>query len=913
MPTIRYSLIVPALLVLCAAMAAAQPADVRISPMDPAVHLLRDDALFQSGASLGGVALVAWGTSVPVAGPDSLRNEVLVQVVRGGRAVGMPTQAHDSDARPFGVAGVVALADRFLVLWNDRRPDARGVHARAFDTSGVAIGPDMLLAAGGALRADSALWLVPDSSGLLLVWADTSGRYYRVPVLPDGGPGASVTEIVQADFNDTLFYDELPGARFVRSPGASRFIHADGTVDARPVADRFLTLPHFVDPDTSIAVLDTVAGKRVLRYYRSVFDTVAVRERVLPVPGFIGGAKIIIAGRDSAGRVCLMVQRAQGFGNGPLANLMMIYVRLTYNEANAIVDSVELFRHDLWTEGNTAGSLWTGSLRWNELKLGDRASARIYVEYEATYIQKRDWIATTNKYSHVILFDSHCRVYRIDPAVEPYAARNVRRLFNVKRAESPDSSVVIAVQDSVSAVRLGVPVPESYRPVPARNPVIADVPGGPIVVWERANAVPMYVACAVRADDSGLLPGRLRTLVPQSRPPELNQRTDFRYTADLHGVDGRAWVRYMETNLSYVGSSGGWRGSSSHAVFVPTDSGWVRAYGGYSVDNSVFASGTAYDPARDEIVQGIAGGWSARDSTLFAVAPTGAMVWRSVVHNGADWLVPINKSTVGLLNGAALGVYSNGVATKSYTVPMPTRGGPYVIQRLRRAAFLRCYPMDGVDSATHLMRSREVAVQEVSFTGSVVRSVTITAPTDTFDLSVYESQDDGTLLLTWGSRTGALLTVLNAELRMAAPSVPVSYTRQPVRHPSCVVYNGRLLTVWEDNRDGAPAIYGTWLGPVTGLGGGAWPPPNTIRNATIAPVPARATSASLRVYVDDAGPIRVDILDAVGGLVRTMWQDGEPGTRILELDLRGLAGGAYVARVRDPRGDVAIVRFMVLR
>src|SRR5690606_6875343 len=92
----------------------AQPAeDYRLSSSVLGFRL-PEDLQIQSAADIGDARLAVWATTFPTGAGES----------EGGLVMnlnGMESRLTKSGARPYGAVDVVAFADRFLVLWNDRR------------------------------------------------------------------------------------------------------------------------------------------------------------------------------------------------------------------------------------------------------------------------------------------------------------------------------------------------------------------------------------------------------------------------------------------------------------------------------------------------------------------------------------------------------------------------------------------------------------------------------------------------------------------------------------------------------------------------------------------------------------------------------------------------------------------------
>src|ERR1041384_2430419 len=121
-------LLAPLLLfLLCESIATAQR-DLRLSPPRRRA-VIQPDALVQSAARIGARTLVAWGTS-DWSADSSTYNLLRMQMLEDTSFLGAQRPAGSADARPFGYVQVIALDDRFLILWNDRRAGDSAAYAR---------------------------------------------------------------------------------------------------------------------------------------------------------------------------------------------------------------------------------------------------------------------------------------------------------------------------------------------------------------------------------------------------------------------------------------------------------------------------------------------------------------------------------------------------------------------------------------------------------------------------------------------------------------------------------------------------------------------------------------------------------------------------------------------------------------
>ena len=187
-------------LVLLAVLAVAVHAqsDVRLSLPEPFDYSLPAEARCESAAAIGDTVLAAWGTTVRVG--DSIRVALRMGTLVAGHTVGTPAFVAGDESRPTSVVAVFALADRFLVLWNDRRDGRVSLFGRRVSTSGQPIGGEEEIVPSGSLMGDHAARLFGlmsrDLGALPVGWADEewslrgvgSGVYF----LRLHGPGGAV-------------------------------------------------------------------------------------------------------------------------------------------------------------------------------------------------------------------------------------------------------------------------------------------------------------------------------------------------------------------------------------------------------------------------------------------------------------------------------------------------------------------------------------------------------------------------------------------------------------------------------------------------------------------------------------------------------------------------------------------------
>src|SRR5438128_15612 len=125
---------------IAAPLLAQQHDDVRLST-EPLQMILPADAQIQSAARIGELTLVVWGTT-RLEPDSSVVNMLVMQLLRDTTLVGPQRVLTSNAARPSGFVQVMAVRDRFLVVWNDRRGGDSAAYVQRVDSSGVLDGSE---------------------------------------------------------------------------------------------------------------------------------------------------------------------------------------------------------------------------------------------------------------------------------------------------------------------------------------------------------------------------------------------------------------------------------------------------------------------------------------------------------------------------------------------------------------------------------------------------------------------------------------------------------------------------------------------------------------------------------------------------------------------------------------------------
>lgn len=824
--TLRRSLLLPTFLLglFATASLSAQPSDVRISPPDRSSFVLADDARIQSAASGAHGVLVAWGATTPDSASHDIptpkyHNELFLQCFNQTAPTAGPTRLHSDAARPYGAVAVVDLRDRFLVLWNDRRDAAAGIYARAFDATGAALASEYRLVPGGVMQSDTAVWLDTAADRYTLTWGDTRGtsaaRFYRVHLDQAGTPLDSITEIVQANFDDDITNDAFPGAHITKGTGRLRFVHADGRIDVRPVAAHLFSAPHYLNADTSIAVLgiDSTSGQRYISFYRSVFDDTEIRRVNFTLPTSNYATTPVALTRDSSGGYQVFYDAMRSSGGGVYISISGVLVRARLADDGRIADTAMVAYTYQWTLDNSRSSYANGRLDDHGARWGDRNATHLYYTYTNESSHAPFWDLTSSTTTRAFTLDGFGNVYVLDPAVASLRSHDIRGRVGVNRRSVPDSSAVRVAIDSTTTIDASVAITPTPQYRAQREPAFADVAGGPLVVWSTDSVTSPFATARISvAGDlrSDSVPGAALS-VPQSYRQPHEQ---FDVNVHRSGVGGRVWIDYASLQVKDNGM-GGTYPSTNAAILLPVDTGWI-ASAIFTRSFDVFTvTGSGYCPDRDETVHVIASGTGTQ---VVALAASGTVNWRDTLGTAQQAaiapravIVPLGRQEfLAIAVNTATHIKSGKVAER-VRLPATARNSEACYLRMRDKSFVRYYPADGIDSATGRMRTRFVAFETFDFGGTLRQYVRLASPGDEFDLSVYQNAADSLLYVCWGSESGVHLSVLDAELNVGLTDSTISRTHERAIHPTCFVNDGRLVAAWEDYRNGDADIYGTML------------------------------------------------------------------------------------------------------
>lgn len=251
--------------------------DIRLS-QEVSQTVFPNDVKIQSTSRIGNISLVVWG-SARRAGEDSVSNALYWQLLRDTTKLGIPEELTGLEHQPFGFVQVIALEDRFLVLWHDRAGQDSNLLSRMITLDGKVNEVDVLYKGIGSVHTVSL-------SGKMRMYIQVPEGEIRREV---NGQGVEIFS--ELDSTDNPVVDIYWSTRkdsigvLLRMTGPPEFFDVDGNSIALPkeVMDRF-NYPYYLD---SLLHLYVVQWPKVFIYdYLTDVDTVRTFEVRYPSPAW---------------------------------------------------------------------------------------------------------------------------------------------------------------------------------------------------------------------------------------------------------------------------------------------------------------------------------------------------------------------------------------------------------------------------------------------------------------------------------------------------------------------------------------------------------------------------------------------------------------------------------------------------
>ncbi len=887
----------------------AQREDIRISPADPVTYPFPAGAAIQSADQSGNATLVAWGGTAPVA-DTGVRPVLWGAIVQGTARQGEPVMLTGTMAHPTGVASVLPLADRFVVLWNDMRPGNAGVYMQRVDLNGARIGEEERFPAQTKLQSDAQVWLMRDSTGYDVIWSEAVAgdqpNYFRQHLDPSGSLSGARQQLHSLNFDAERTYAGLPGIRIVVDDPIS-FYHADGRLDERLIpADRFAQ-PHYLGSDTSLAMLRyEESGACYFEYYANVFDASPLRRILVPpFEGRVRSAGAIVADSSGGYRIYFLAEERD-----QLSKLINLYATTLRGDGSFSEPA------RLWTVANGAdytGGSYTFATLYSAFRYsgGDDNGHRI--TFNGLFSQRgragNDHTSTTTS-EYKIVLDGDGNLLPLDLTEGESFPGDRRTRPAVTRTVSPDSTIV-RLSGGSEGIMLGMPLAPVAQNLPQTTPALALANGEIVALWRHPESRPRFhQAKFFSGSDNPVLP--LPVFIPDSVASYNHGTRSHENRAKINSFSGGGIVDYTGVD--------GWKHDMGGAAvytfrsYIPTDSGWNRKSIGYeytSVNEPLFDARYTYDPVTGNTLGSFTPGHNDKPQRrMIMFGPGGTILWDTAhVHPSLGSLIVTGeRDYLNIHDDVAFNPAGGQVF--SFESSRATRNARY--QKALGNRFFRYYPADPLD-ANGALTSAQVQFEQYDLQGNRTGSVRIDASGSSFDPTIIQRPADFSLYVLWPSDSGLWLSVISAGMESASRPQRISATAGKVRSAAAVFRNDSLFIVWEDYRNGNPDIYGAAYPAGDFPSGVQSEPDDRGRQLGAYPVPAdRQVNVVLETPYEGKG--RIIVSDDAGQVMSSEYiAEVKGGVKMLTLDVSGFPPGAYFLTLVQDNGSSAIGRFMVRR
>lgn len=907
------------LMALCCSVSMAQPQDdIWISPPDTAIYPFPESARIQSADRIGERWLAVWGGTAPVA-DTGVRPVLWGQIVQGMNPQGEPFMVTGEIARPEWTVSVLALDDRFLVLWNDRRAVDSGVYMQRVGPGGSRIGEEIRWPALTELQSDSAVWTLRDSLGYAILWSEAmpgdQPDYFRQRLDSSGLPKGEHQLLRSADFDDERSYAGLPGV--VIMPGDNpRFYHADARPDARPIPAGRLQDPYYLRADTSLAALHyDQDGSAYFEYYANIFDSLPVRR--IPVPELQGRVPSVGAiAVDSAGNYRIFFLREQdGASDPPIFKTIDLYSFTLLGNgvftAPIRVMSVASGREYI-SNSASYSTVYSDMMHRN----GDDNVHRVTFKatFRAAGRENGFDIDRVDYQWYTLLFDGFGNLSELDSVRKGIMRRDVRSNPELLRTASPDSSIV-RLRETNRTVALGVSLASLRQNYEQSNPGLALCNGEILAIWRQPEVRPRFhQAKLFSRPDSTVIP--LEPFIPDEIVPYRGDRSYYENSASVISLAGSGFIRSASQSATQF-KLGQWARYFYLRTYFPTERGWNRGAIGSDIirlHTPVFDERYSYDPNTGTTLSCFTSGdYGPAGRRMILIGSDGTILGDTVhTHPSVGALIADGR-------GAYLNIH-NGVARNSrgallFSLDTSAATGNAIYQRALGQYFFRYYPVDSLGPGRRLA-SPAIQFEQYDYSGSKIGSVRIDAPGKYFDPAIVQRPADSSLHVIWPSDSGLWLTVIRPGFESALPPVRLSATTGRVKGAAGLFRNDSLFVVWEDYRNGASDIYGTVYDP------GA---PASVRSPVLPGDPDAGESRWFAAYpvpadhqvnivpgVPADGILRLIVSDAAGRtVIDRMIGRGDAST--IPVDVQGFHPGIYFFLLMRAGEVMGRGRFIVAR
>ena len=866
--------------------------DVLLSEPIPEQQLTSDIRI-EAAAELGTTRLVVWGTFVE--GSNGRGANALVFDAGNGQQI-----LHSPDAVPYGNVAIAVLADRFLVLWNDRRPNNPGIYGRTIMPDGSFGRPEFLFDPMGYLRG--VIYWQNHGSGSTLLWNDTRNNtidVYLQRIDKEGSPRGNTESLGQGAIVE-MYGQMWPDGRLIlqRQNAPPITIGANGEPEKREVPVGRLNKRYDLGIDGSLVTLDS----NWFSYYEDMYAPEPLWERRLE--------------RNHEKDIYYNAATIRRRGDTFVVTWPTFYtdypLRTIETESSFFTSA-----HD---------SVLT---RWD--------SVFYWISNGGSFgVSRAEYTEECQGLSRIKLYATYHQLYNPDPAeVHPlYWVDSSGNILHREKAtpnwisevcDQPSHDVVVSRlnSDGVSRVRVtwsnGVHSSHTAqiggKNYDVNSPPVMTLSNGSVTVgWYQLGNSRLGEVTFKNFPDkierySSVIPTEMKHEANEHWPIEGFGRggllSRVSYFEGLSGVNNnndkipgnRHKYFYVGLNLHLLQGEG-WNRVKLYeeTVSVSLNSiGHVRVYRhGYDPDTDVYAF--AYD----------------------RYSMPGRRYWYSIVAAHGDmsiqqeivppWeishVIPINRNSVLLINSDNHGriVNTDGMSLYDIVWPSSPLFKPVRYWKLHGSSILRESRQEG----TNLRRLDLLSIEGKQLDSVVLRNIP-----DSTDLFVTQNPNDKSIVLLYGSPEGVLLTHLTKNLLILADqnrlqhNVRINSEEEVAFAPVGVVRNDSLLFAWLDEQQ---QVYANKLA-LTKASQGGGEDSRIILSTLVYPNPVSNTTVmlSLPLVLDN---LIVECIDPVGRAIPIPILEHLDDA--LLLDISELGNHSYFVRVRS-EGYQLLARLIVLR
>ncbi len=768
---------------------AQQTEDYRLSS-DPLEYRLPQDMQIQSAGDVEGKTLVVWGTMVE---SDDGVIPALVLHINGTQRL-----LSSESARPYGVVSVVPLADRFLVLWNDRREDSYGIYGAYVRTSGVA-GDEFLVSAEGRLKDHPVL--VQTGDRYLLTWIDVrdggKGKTWGVFVGANGTFSGVPSLLSSGQFNVQGSVKLSDGTTLLNMGNAPALVlSSQGTFLPQTVDPRKTNSPHsFRNDGTALVVHDGTFS-----FYSSVFDSLPAWQTPVPIPDNAYG---VLLGKDSAG---FYVAWSILFFESAAWSVTVYVARV---DSNAVISSgIETYALQILA---SRGSVQNVKILQDEVQHGCNGTALYTLSFQGEYREAysgQDFRPFTGGFSYAIDTNGVLRYWKKDGGDFDKGLELTECRINVGLApplvERVRSDTISSVQHA--SVIYAAPSAIQEFHAEARWPWINARDGKMEVAYHSVG-----IQSFIHATYSSFPSNKIQTKSLIANPKDRAPSHQF-WGGSMYGMAGgtEKLTLYQQPGYEY---------DFFYELIVPTSEGWVlktlqeekgRTYGTISNTSYIKYVDEGFDPNANTVA--IATYFQA---TKYLTLSLWDKEWQKTseyrLYQKQPWsgqVLPANANVV-LFVGTDDTVrrVELGQGLVGQFPLQPSEGQAMCCYRLLGDTFIRLIALE----------EKQFRLELYSLSGSLLAHRTIESAVPEFPFLVQNPKDSSIAFL-WGGSSGVRCTVLdnllkdviNSTTRLPTANVQISATQDVVAHPAAIFVNDMLYVVWEDFRNGpTPEIYST--------------------------------------------------------------------------------------------------------